>query len=572
MKINKHLIFDLAHVLACAIVLLAYWLLREPVWFSDRSLLIGIVLLSLGVGICLGSLPSLVLISSFYCFLYFKIFGKIVNIYSIAIVLILICFLAIYVKWVKEEKNIPLKYRLLGVVILFVGNSFLTKYDRSFTEYANGEYVNLNESPYYCYYHPEDRDAYIECLGEISYLYKELSLETELFHNYDTYEKNWRRFVDRSIDTIANEYNAMFKDKNLIIIQSDSLFDCYLDKELTPTLWQMKNEGIFVEGFSNMIAKRGTNHIDMATNLSLFPLDDVGCYAYLYDNLVYQTTLAGTFKKNNYQTAFISNMPGRYYNRSLLYKTYGYDELITPYDPGEMVIYENWRMVEDIIGFVKANEKTMVYYSPVRNEWIPFDKAERVDKNYPGISDYDRTMIYNLIDLDLGISNLIYRLYEEEMLDNTVFVISGYNNDRTDSALYYANSNEKSADTPLIIYAQNQSGEVFHKTSSSLDLLPTLANLWDIDCDMQNIIGRDIFSSSYRGMQLTSFHEKLKYFWYSDDIAYNYRYGYANPRENQNISDSQKRTIAFDFKQRIAYSEAVFKKQKLDLYLASKDN
>lgn len=48
---------------------------------------------------------------------------------------------------------------------------------------------------------------------------------------------------------------------------------------------------------------------------------------------------------------------------------------------------------------------------------------------------------------------------------------------------------------PFIIYNSKQEPKVISKTSSTFDILPTLANLFDLDYDPRYYTGKDIFSN-----------------------------------------------------------------------------
>ena len=47
---------------------------------------------------------------------------------------------------------------------------------------------------------------------------------------------------------------------------------------------------------------------------------------------------------------------------------------------------------------------------------------------------------------------------------------------------------------PFIIYNNGEQAKTFSKTASTFDILPTLANLFDLDYDPRYYMGKDLFS------------------------------------------------------------------------------
>jgi len=106
------------------------------------------------------------------------------------------------------------------------------------------------------------------------------------------------------------------------------------------------------------------------------------------------------------------------------------------------------------------------------------------------------------IEFDLSLEYLLNQLEKDGTLDDTVLVIFGdhhpynlnfsYLNDFSDIDRY-ADLNEDRL--PFIIYNSEQEGKVINKTASTFDILPTVANLFDLDYDPRYYTGVDLFSS-----------------------------------------------------------------------------
>ena len=96
---------------------------------------------------------------------------------------------------------------------------------------------------------------------------------------------------------------------------------------------------------------------------------------------------------------------------------------------------------------------------------------------------------------------LLARLEKENLLDDTLIVISP---DHYPYGLSKTQLNERSKTdrtnkfenfhTTLIMYNPSIENKVIDKTVSSIDIIPTLYNLYGLDFDSRLFMGRDIFS------------------------------------------------------------------------------
>lgn len=70
--------------------------------------------------------------------------------------------------------------------------------------------------------------------------------------------------------------------------------------------------------------------------------------------------------------------------------------------------------------------------------------------------------------------------------------------------------------TPLIIYGNGIEKKEISKTSTTLDILPTIVNLWGFDTELKYALGNDIFDPNYNGFY---FDESGNY--KTNDFSYN---------------------------------------------------
>ncbi len=110
-----------------------------------------------------------------------------------------------------------------------------------------------------------------------------------------------------------------------------------------------------------------------------------------------------------------------------------------------------------------------------------------------------------LKELDLALEKLLTLLEEKDILDDTVIVLYGdhypYGLDKNSikgvlgAEVLEKNNIEK---TPFVIYNSEIEGKSFDVYTSYMNLLPTVANLFDMDYDPRYYMGEDILSEEYQ--------------------------------------------------------------------------
>ena len=92
---------------------------------------------------------------------------------------------------------------------------------------------------------------------------------------------------------------------------------------------------------------------------------------------------------------------------------------------------------------------------------------------------------------------------------------------------------------PMILYHSETKGEVISKTMSSFDILPTVANLFDLDYDPRLAFGVDIFDENQKALVM---YPSLT--WNNDIGFYNVYKHQFNPYDTNNrLSDEEVKQI-----------------------------
>ena len=348
----------------------------------------------------------------------------------------------------------------------------------------------------------------------------------------DSTIKQMHQFFQGRTPTNKNAYTGIFEGCNLVMICAESFSSEVIDPMLTPTLYKMMTEGMFLENFyvpnwfsstidgeyvflTGTIPKSGSMALNLTRN-NYMPLTmsmqliNKGYRAYAYHGHKYNST----YKRNLY-------MP----NMGFDYKdpTCGLDIKIQWPE-------SDYDVVDKSTGFYLGQEGPFVtYYMTISGHLgYSFMGNTMASRNKAAVkhlpySEAVQAYIACNIEFDKSMKLLLERYEEAGVLDNTVFVIVPDHypyglEDGQYAELQGIEAFEHFYDiyrTGCIIYKPGMEPQTISSLSSHLDLLPTLSNLFGIEYDSRLYMGRDIFSDS---MGLVIFKNKS---WMTDYVAYN---------------------------------------------------
>lgn len=321
---------------------------------------------------------------------------------------------------------------------------------------------------------------------------------------------------------ITSEMTDIFKDRNLLLIEAESLNNIAIDSILTPTLYMLKTEGIFVEGYNSPLLAGSTSDTEFMVNTSLLPSNNGKITFNEYANASFPHSLAKTFNDLGYFSMASHNNYGIYYNRSVMLPNLGY----TFYDAIGLEAHDN---VED--SYVIDHIKWIQYdYERYFSFWItynahqPYSKDtlneemlkyfDLVSERFPDMPEEEKIYYAKNMDLDRGLKQLLIDYKNSERLDDMVIIIYG---DHFPKGLFsdkepYRNQCETIGvkfdhcfDTPLIIWNNQIEPMIVEKASSPLDIAPTIYDLFDIEYNHNLVLGRSIFDPSYDGFNFNEF-------------------------------------------------------------------
>ena len=340
-----------------------------------------------------------------------------------------------------------------------------------------------------------------------------------------------------------NEYTNIFKGKNIIVIHAESMQKFAMDltfnnKEVTPNLNKLANEGIFFSNFYSQVGVGTSSDAEFTFNTSLMPSTKGTVFVNYFDRDY--ISIPKLLKEQGYYTYSMHANTGEFWNRNTMHKSLGYDKF---YNKDSYTIDETiglglsdksfFRQSVDMMKQIKEEENKPFYsllimlsnHTPFSDLALMEDYKTTIDvtiDNQTVTRDYlNNTTIGNYLRsvhyADSAIGEFIDNLDKEGLLENTVLVIYGDHDARLDfedfNLLYnydpitdtiktendegyipYTKYNyELDRKVPFIIWTKDQNYNLNVNTPMGMiDVLPTLGNMIGIHSDYQ--LGKDIMN------------------------------------------------------------------------------
>ena len=324
-------------------------------------------------------------------------------------------------------------------------------------------------------------------------------------------EKEISEYLNNKIPTNKNEYTGMFKNKNVIYILAEGFNSIAVDKELTPTLYKMVNSSFVFENYYSPLFMSTTGG-EFQYSLSLIPTQE-SLDVWKNGGLYFPYTIATKFKEEGYDVAAYHNWKYTFYKRDITMKELGFDKFIGCQNGLEKGVNCNtWppsdiEMIDTTINDYIDKDKFVTYYITVSGHAeYNFDGNMMALKNKELVDDLEysegaKAYLASQIELDRALEKLVKYLKDKKVLDDTVIVLSG---DHYPYPLKLSEVNELSSykrdelfevnHSNLIIYNPKVKKTKVEKLSSSVDVLPTIYNMFGIKYDSRLLMGSDIFS------------------------------------------------------------------------------
>ena len=339
--------------------------------------------------------------------------------------------------------------------------------------------------------------------------------------------------IDAYVSTLTpssqNAYTGSFAGKNLIMICAEAFSGFLIDPELTPTLYRLSTNGInFNDYYQQSIA--GTTGGEYQLLFGLIPTSGGSSIKEITQNGTH-TNMGALLNDKGYFGMAFHNSDYTFYDRHQTHTKLGYSEgymgvgngledLISPVWPAS-----DLELMQETLPMYIDKQPFNVYYMTVSGHSLyTFDRNAMSRKNKDAVdawcakknlsySESVRAYIASNLELEKAVDYLVKTLEEKGIADDTVICIAPdhfpYGLD-SDAALgnmpylselygYPVNTYEERDRSRAIIWCgalEDNDPIIVDTPTSSVDILPTLCNLFGVEWDSRLYVGRDVLSDA----------------------------------------------------------------------------
>ena len=337
--------------------------------------------------------------------------------------------------------------------------------------------------------------------------------------------------IDAYVSTLTpssqNAYTGAFEGKNLILICAEAFSGFLIDPELTPALYRLSTKGInFNDYYQQSIA--GTTGGEYQLLFGLIPTSGGSSIKEITQNGTH-TNMGALLNDKGYFGMAFHNSSYTYYDRHETHTKLGYsggymgvgnglEELISPKWPAS-----DLELMQETLPMYIDKQPFNVYYMTVSGHSVytfgsnamSRENKDAVDawcaKKNLSYTEPVRAYIAANLELEKAVDYLVKTLEEKGIANDTVICIAPdhfpYGLDK-DASLgnmpylselygYPVNTYEERDRSRAIIWCgalEDNEPIIVDTPASSIDMLPTLCNLFGVEWDSRLYVGRDVLS------------------------------------------------------------------------------
>ncbi len=395
---------------------------------------------------------------------------------------------------------------LPGVIAAVIGIAILLITRYAILGSSNTISWDQNSDPAFLYEDFSDSRATLSMLGIYQYTFRDL--QQAIPEKTSLTEDDFAAISDfaASRSHAANDMTGLLAGKNLILVQLEAIDTWMLDGYM-PALRAVKENSIsFSNHYTPAYITGGTFNTEFMVLSGLLP-GTADAPANVYTHNEFPNSLATLFRQKGYIANSFHGSEGNIYSRDAVHANLGFEE----YYSGTEMGMENYTLdshmaaafdtmapaespffsfVITYSGHGPYGETNPIYLAHAEQAQA---QALRTDGNYV-------YAVAHAMETDLFVQELMAYLETSGLLENTavVFYADHYNYYMLDDPL---NMEIKGVDnlnllqrTDFFIYSKDLAPAVIDKTTSTIDVLPTLANLFGLDAEYGLLTGDDIFS------------------------------------------------------------------------------
>ncbi len=431
----------------------------------------------------------------------------------------------------------PLYFLIISFLSFFGAVQLIS--DEATVRNADGEIITIENVGTLLSYSDLDLYTYmynsqdaLKKFGLLTYTQRDFM---QLFRNDplspEAYEVLIQDYIDNQPSHVYNSFTGLLKDKNFILIMAESLDTYAINETLTPNLYALKTQYAYFENFYSPLYYRSTADSEFLVQTSMYPDKNVTLSMDAYMDNTFPNTLPKLFEQAGYTTYSFHDYFDYFYPRgnfhlnTLCYSQFwGSEELgmTTGFDPDRVIVDHVWEsdyeMMQRAVPKFINDDKFFVNILTVSGHFNYSENHEMARPEYvAAVQDYldnleepveysDEILYYLAVhmEVDKAIGYLIDELEAAGKMDDTVIMIFGdhyaYGIENEDiwafEDTYKIDYDELDIhNTPMILVSPaTQLRGVKSTYLSTIDVMPTVANLFNLNINYKEVFGTDALS------------------------------------------------------------------------------
>ena len=349
-----------------------------------------------------------------------------------------------------------------------------------------------------------------------------------------TYAK-LNKYVASIAPTKKNPYTGIFQGKNLIMISAEAFSAEAIDPELTPTLYRLATKGINFTDYYQP-ASAGTTGGEYQNVFGYLPMSGGKSFKNMATKLNYYTMGSQLDRLGYYGKAYHNN-DYTYYDRHKTHIKLGYSDGFMGYGNGmEEYVTKRWpqsdlEMIQGTLPTYIDKQPFNVYYMSVSGHGVYTRTGNSMTKkNWDRVehleySDEVKGYYAAQLEFEDSLTYLVNALEEAGIADDTVICIAtdhfpyGLEDEQLAELYGFTPANTLERDhSRLILWCgelEKYDPIIVSSPTFSLDIVPTLSNLFGTTFDSRLMPGRDVFSEAPALVFNTGYEWKTDYGTYS---------------------------------------------------------
>ena len=330
------------------------------------------------------------------------------------------------------------------------------------------------------------------------------------------------QYVQQQKPSPKNEYTGLFAGKNLIFITAEAFSEELISEELTPALYRMATKGINFNDYYQPAWGGSTSTGEYSNMMGIVPMDGVNS---IQDTIGKDNSINIFHKLRSlgYFSECYHNGLYDYYGRNKTHTGLGFDNFIAKGNGMEDYLLDVWpdsdlEMMKYTMTRYMDHQPFSVYYMSISGHTNYAWSANAMSKkNRDAVAELpysEQVKGYFACNLELeyAMEYVIQTLEEAGIANDTVIVLGtdhypygleksaawGTDKDYLQELYGYAYQTPKERDhSRLLIWSgclEESDPIQIDFPTYSLDIQPTLCNLFGVDYDSRLFVGQDVFS------------------------------------------------------------------------------